>query len=603
MKASQTETKMRWFLSGRPACESGASESLLGFLNYPPAVAAEGGAAAPPRGTAEEAEATEEDLLQKAGALQKRAEAATVEAAVLQAVATEASAAAAAAAAAAQQFSERRSSAGHPEGTFAAVHAQCSLHAPGPQSGPATGVSNAGMDVLSEDEWKQQEALMLMAAERELGGAMLSVVEEEAEEKEVGGREAEKAEAGAAEKRPRKAAGVSKEERSSPTPGPPRKSALWRADQLDDDTTDVASTAGSSASAWLSEAPTDFATDLADVADVQSLKQFSTAVARRRARAPPPVHRTLSSASTVVLEEEEGEEEEEVVVAEVVEAVEAEEEAAQWGVAAEVEPVLSEGEWERQESLMLLAAKESPRLLAAEEEEEQAAEDEQGHAPGARLLGACPSRGSRSHSDCEGALEIEHEIELEIEHEVELVRDIGARRSARADTPRDAPCPSSEAPNAAAAAAAPPTAAATAAPPVLPPPLAPPLLPPPTVGAVVGVVLFLSFALLFYALAERGVDGVGHAVALVVCGGGAGLVFAHNWLPFHRRSFLVGVLIVLNSYDQFSHATASLLEAEAAKSEWMKASDQRVKLFKGEVKTAKRKLYSGHFNNPLPLGP
>ena len=70
---------MRWFLSGRPACESGASESLLGFLNYPPAVAAEGGAAAPPRGTAEEAEATEEDLLQKAGALQKRAEAATVE--------------------------------------------------------------------------------------------------------------------------------------------------------------------------------------------------------------------------------------------------------------------------------------------------------------------------------------------------------------------------------------------------------------------------------------------------------------------------------------------------------------------------------------------
>lgn len=131
----------------------------------------------------------------------------------------------------------------------------------------------------------------------------------------------------------------------------------------------------------------------------------------------------------------------------------------------------------------------------------------------------------------------------------------------------------------------------------------PPLPPPPTVGAVVGVVLFLTFALLFYALAERGVDGVGHAVALVVCGGGAGLVFAHNWLPFHRRSFLVGVLIVLNCYDQFSHATTSLLEAEAAKSEWWKASDQRVKLFKGEVKTAKRKLYSGHFNNPLPLGP
>ena len=58
---------MGWFLSGRAACESGAAESLLGSLNYPPAVAAEGGAAAPPRATAEEAEATEEEaLLQRA---------------------------------------------------------------------------------------------------------------------------------------------------------------------------------------------------------------------------------------------------------------------------------------------------------------------------------------------------------------------------------------------------------------------------------------------------------------------------------------------------------------------------------------------------------
>ena len=72
---------MGWLLSGRAACESGAAESLLGSLNYPPAVAAaEGGAAAPPRGTAEEAEATEEALLRRALALQKRAEAATVEA-------------------------------------------------------------------------------------------------------------------------------------------------------------------------------------------------------------------------------------------------------------------------------------------------------------------------------------------------------------------------------------------------------------------------------------------------------------------------------------------------------------------------------------------
>ena len=117
---------------------------------------------------------------------------------------------------------------------------------------------------------------------------------------------------------------------------------------------------------------------------------------------------------------------------------------------------------------MLLAAQESPLLLAAEEEQ-GAAEEEQGHAlGGAGLLGAYPSCASRSHSYCDG--------EIEIEHEVELVREIG-ERSARADAPRDARCPSSEAPSAAAAAAPPPV------------PPAPPAPPPPrTVGAVVGAV-------------------------------------------------------------------------------------------------------------------
>jgi len=239
----------------------------------------------------------------------------------------------------------------------------------------------------------------------------------------MGVEEAE--EAGEAEaKSARKAAGVSKEETSPPParPGSPRKWA--RAEQLEDDMTDVASTAGSSASAWLSEAPTDFATDLADVADVQSLKPFSSVVARRRARAPPPVLRTLSSASTVVLEEAE----------------EAEEEAEEVEEAAEAEPVLSLDEWERQESLMLLAAKASPLLLAAEEE--------QGHAPGAALLGACPSRASRAHCLGDGAIAVEHEVER---------------------------CPEvPEVPEV-------PPASAAAAP---PPPPAPPLLPPRKVGAL-----------------------------------------------------------------------------------------------------------------------
>ena len=384
------------------------------------------------------------------------------------------------------------------------------------------------MDVLSEGDWKQQEALMLIAAERELGGAMLSAVEEEAEEKEVGVGEEEKAEAGAAEKRPRKAAGVSKEERSSPTPGPPRKSALWRADQLDDDTTDVASTAGSSASAWLSEAPTDFATDLADVADVRSLKQFSTAVAGRRARAPPPVNRTLSTASTVVLEEEEeGEEEEEKeVAAKVQEVVEAEEKAAQRGFAAEVEPVLSEGEWGRQESLMLLAAKESPLLLAAEEEEQQAAEEEQGHAPGAALLGAS-------------------------------------------------------------ATAAPPVPPPPLAPPLLPPPtvgavvgavphaaaVAPGTAPRAAAAAPTAellawtAVIFVSggvFVAVCFTLAEVEIKGVCHSAALVAPHVVQWLLWARKLrLLGCRHPFLVGVPMALVCYGMliglFSHATTSLL--------------------------------------------
>jgi len=280
------------------------------------------------------------------------------------------------------------------------------------------------------------------------------------------------------------------------------------AHQLDDEMTDVASTVESTA--WLSEAPTDFA----DVADVQSLKQFSTALTRRPARAPLAASaassmRTVCSASALAVEEankadEADEAQEAQEVEEAQEAAEAEDTAAQWEGVAEAEPVLSQGEWQRQEALMLLAAKD----MAAEEES------------------------------------------------------------------RDAPalCPS-EAPSAAAAAPPVRPALPPPPPPIVgavPPeaavvPLMPLRVCVPTAErlALAAAVLFLSGAL----LGGGGVDSVLSAM-LVVTGGMQWLISA-LWLRHAgwRHPFFIGWLVVLGLHealDQVSDATASLLEVAAA---------------------------------------
>ena len=173
----------------------------------------------------------------------------------------------------------------------------------------------------------------------------------------------------------------------------------------------------------------------------------------------------------------------------------------------------------------------------------------------------------------------------------------------------------------------------------------PPLPPPPTVGAVVGavphaaavapgtapraaaavptaehlalaaaVVLFLigdvftavCFMLAVVALERGEVEGVCHSAALVAPHVVYGLLWTRKLrLVGCRHIFLVSVPMALVCYEmligQFSHATTSLLEEEAAERQWWNSSDQRLKSAMQDLNSTMQDLNSGLFD--APLGP